>query len=81
MPRPTKHAQNNPALGAFGAAVRTLRKSKGLSQESLADLAEIDRSYMGGIERGEHNLALINIQRIANALNSTVSELMTHANL
>ena len=62
-------------------AVRDIRKSKGLSQEALADLAEIDRSYMGGIERGEHNLALINIQRIANALNSTVSELMAHANL
>lgn len=81
MARPAKHAANTPALGAFGMAVRDIRKSKGLSQEALADLAEIDRSYMGGIERGEHNLALINIQRIANALNSTVSELMAHANL
>lgn len=53
----------------------------GLSQEALADEAGIDRSYMGVIERGEHNLALINIKKIALALNQTVTELMKQAKL
>lgn len=53
----------------------------GLSQEALADEAGIDRSYMGGIERGEHNLALININKIAKALNHSVAELMERAKL
>lgn len=53
----------------------------GLSQEALADEAGIDRSYMGGIERGEHNLALINIKKVASALNHTVAELMAKAKL
>ncbi|MGA0583240.1 MAG: helix-turn-helix transcriptional regulator [Castellaniella sp.] len=47
--------------------MRALRAESGLSQESLAHKAEIDRSYMGGIERGEHNLTIINLQRICKA--------------
>lgn len=58
----------NPALVSLGAAIRAARREKGLSQEALAELADIDRSYMGGIERGEHNLAIINLLKIANAL-------------
>jgi transcriptional regulator with XRE-family HTH domain len=54
---------------------------KGVSQEALADLAGIDRSYMGGIERGEHNLSLFNIHRIAAALDVSIAELMHRANL
>ena len=65
----------------FAAAVRDLRKQQGLSQEAFADLVGIDRSYMGGIERGEHNVALINIQRIAAALGINISALMEHSNL
>ena len=65
----------------YGAAVRVLRKQQGLSQEAFADLVGIDRSYMGGIERGEHNVALINIQRIAAALRINISALMEHSNL
>lgn len=45
-----------------------MRQDKGLSQEALAHLAGLDRSYMGGIERGEHNVALVNIKKIARAL-------------
>jgi transcriptional regulator with XRE-family HTH domain len=52
-----------------------------MSQEALALSAEIDRSYMGGIERGEHNLAIMNILRIANALGTTASELLDTAKL
>lgn len=52
----------------FGMAVRKLRKGKGISQEELADAAGLDRSYVGGIERGERNVALLNILKIAAGL-------------
>ncbi len=62
----------NPAptdvLVAFGCRLRTLRKAKGLSQEAFADASGIDRSYVGGVERGERNVSLINIQKFAAAL-------------
>lgn len=61
MPRMAKssvHTGNEPALVAFGSAVRELRLSRNLSQEALADLAGLDRSYTGGIERGEHNVCV-----------------------
>lgn len=58
----------DPRLVAFGARVRTLRKEKGLSQEGLSNLAGIDRSYMGQIERGEINLTLTKIYQIVDAL-------------
>jgi transcriptional regulator with XRE-family HTH domain len=48
----------------------------GLSQEVLAVDAELDRSYVGGIERGEHNPTLINLQKIADALNIKLSKLL-----
>jgi len=52
----------------FGAHLRKLRLSKELSQEELALLAGLDRTYIGGVERGERNVSLINICRIAEAL-------------
>ncbi|RLU01177.1 helix-turn-helix domain-containing protein [Ketobacter sp.] len=55
-------------LIAFGEKVRKVRKEKGLSQEALADLAGVDRSYMGHIERGEQNISLTKIYQIADAL-------------
>ena len=57
-----------PILHDFGAMVRAYRMERGLSQEAFADACEIDRSYMGGVERGERNLALVNIVRIIQAL-------------
>jgi len=66
----------NPALVELGAAIRPARKEKGLSQEALAELADIDRYYMGGIESGEHNLAIMNFLKIANALGVKVSSLL-----
>ena len=68
----------NPALVGLGAAIRAARKEKGLSQEALAELAGIDRSYMGGIERGEHNLAIINLLKIADALEMKASVLLVN---
>lgn len=65
---------------SFGIKIRELRKSRGLSQESLADLAELDRSYIGGVERGDRNISLINIQKLATALNVNIAELFKELN-
>jgi transcriptional regulator with XRE-family HTH domain len=81
MARPSKQAGASPALAAFGEAVRAARLEQGVSQEALADLAGLDRSYMGGIERGEHNVALINIQKVAAALDVSIAELMAQAGI
>lgn len=53
---------------AFGQRVRELRLARGYSQERLAVLAQLHRTYVGGVERGERNVSLINIWRLANAL-------------
>jgi transcriptional regulator with XRE-family HTH domain len=58
----------------FGDCVRQYRMERGYSQEAFADACEIDRSYMGGVERGERNLALINIIRIIQTLGLEPSE-------
>lgn len=59
----------------FGGRVRELRARKGVSQEALADLAGLHRTYLGGIERGERNPSLVNIGRIADALGVPILEL------
>ena len=59
----------------FGSKVRSIRKSLGISQESLADLSGLDRSYVGGVERGERNVSLGNIEKIAQALEVEVRDL------
>ncbi|WP_338067564.1 helix-turn-helix transcriptional regulator [Variovorax beijingensis] len=63
-----------PELVLFGEAVRERRKALGYSQEAFGDACGIDRSYIGGIERGEHNLALINILKIIATLKIQPSE-------
>ena len=63
-------------LVRFGARVRELRIAQGYSQESFAAKCSLDRTYIGGIERGERNLALRNIENIARALDTTISDLM-----
>lgn len=79
MPRVSSKVDYNGDLVAFGAAVRARRKELGLSQEALADLAEIDRSHMGKIERGERNVTLLNVIRISRALNIKISDLLISA--
>jgi len=59
---------DNALKAAFGQRVRDIRMKKGLSQERLAEMCELDRSYIGGVERGERNVSLINIKKIAEAL-------------
>ena len=63
-------------LERFGRRVRELRKAAGLSQEAFADKCSLDRTYIGGIERGERNVALRNVSVIAQALAVSLSELM-----
>jgi transcriptional regulator with XRE-family HTH domain len=60
----------------FGQRVANLRKQIGWSQEKLALESGIARSYLGGVERGQRNIALVNICRIAEALSVQPSELM-----
>jgi transcriptional regulator with XRE-family HTH domain len=62
---------------AFGAAVRALRTEQGVAQETLANLADIERSHMGKIERGEHMPTLAIILKIARALGCSAADLMT----
>jgi transcriptional regulator with XRE-family HTH domain len=81
MARPSKKHAGSKELAALGKVIRGFRLEAGLSQEALADEAGIDRSYMGGIERGEHNVAIINIVKISKALKLTPSELLKKANL
>lgn len=61
---------------AFGAAVRALRTERGIAQELLANLAGIERSHMGKIERGEHMPTLAIIFKIASALGCSTTVLM-----
>ncbi len=68
-------------LVRLGAAVRARRLELGLSQEALADFAQIDRSHMGKIERGERNVTFLNILRIAKAIQRKPSELLGDAGL
>ncbi|WP_199245438.1 helix-turn-helix domain-containing protein [[Phormidium] sp. ETS-05] len=67
---------DNPQLQQFGTPVRSLRKARGLSQEQLAELAQLHRNYIGGIERGERNLSFLNILRLAKGLGISPSELL-----
>ncbi len=62
-------------LKSFGERVREIRAQKSLSQEELARIAKIDRTYIGGIERGERNVGIKNVWRIAEALGVSAADL------
>ncbi len=67
-----KHA----TLIKFGQMVRDQRKKLGLSQEKLAELADVHRTYVGMIERGEKNITLLNIEKFAKALKIPAKQLL-----
>ncbi len=75
---PPKKSAANISLGS---AIRAIRKERGYTQEGFAFEANIDRSYYGAIERGEFNLTVDTILKIAGGLELTVSELFRHADL
>lgn len=60
----------------FGRRLRQLRLERRLSQEKLAELADLHRNYVGGVERGERNVSLINIVKLAHGLNVRTSKLV-----
>ena len=60
----------------FGRRLRDTRRKRGISQERLAELADLHRTYVSGVERGERNISLVNIERLARALSVSMADLM-----
>lgn len=71
MPTPAE----TKILKQFGATLRAERQKTGLSQEALADAAALDRTYVGSVERGERNISVLNIVKLAKALGISASQL------
>lgn len=69
--------EKEPILLKFGKNVQKIRKIRHLSQEQLAELAGVHRTYIGMIERAEKNITLYNIERIAKGLNVPIVELLS----
>lgn len=72
-------AARSPRHVAFGEAVREIRVTRGLSQEALAGAAELDRTYVSGIERGERNPSLTSLLKLTDALGIRLSDLARRA--
>jgi transcriptional regulator with XRE-family HTH domain len=66
---------SNKYLAQLGKQIREIRKAKGLSQEQLALQSGIDRSYVGGVERGERNISFLTLMKLAVCLNCDVATL------
>lgn len=81
MAKPSNTHAGSKILIALGLAIRQSRSEMGLSQESLATDANMDRSYVGGIERGEHNITVMNVIKLADALKTKPSLLLEKAGL
>lgn len=67
--------ESEKLLKEFGHHLKSIRKNKNLSQEQLGLIAELDRTYISGIERGVRNISLINIFRLAEALEISPADL------
>jgi len=75
--RPKGATTSDPLVAqAFGATVRSIRTSRGVAQEALAQGARIERSHMGKIERGEHMPTLLVVLKIARALGVSAADLL-----
>ena len=68
---------NSEILIKFGKAIRKLRKEKDISQEELAHRADLHRTYIGMIERAEKNITLLNIEKLAKALDVNITDLFS----
>ena len=76
MPPTRRPRRGASPLPSFGERVRARRMELGLSQEALGEAAGLHRTYIGGIERGERNLALVNIVSLAHALDIDPGDLL-----
>lgn len=81
MARVSGKTDDGRQLKLLGAAIRARREAEEMSQEALADAAGMDRAHMGKIERGERNLTLLNLLKIASAIKCTASALLAAAHL
>ncbi|MGD9547806.1 MAG: helix-turn-helix domain-containing protein [Candidatus Krumholzibacteriia bacterium] len=66
----------SPVIQLFAQRLRERRLALGLSQEGLAEIADLHRTYVGSVERGERNISLVNVERLAKALDLTVCQLL-----
>ena len=71
-----KQVPKSNARNALALNIRRLRSERGISQEELADLAGLHRTYIGSIERSERNVSIDNIEKLSKALETTVSDLL-----
>lgn len=67
--------EQNELLKEVGNTIRRLRATRGFSQEAFAQEARLNRAYMGGVERGQRNVGVVNLYRIAETLDMSLSEL------
>jgi len=81
MKRLSSQTDKEKKLVRLGTAIRAMRKALGMSQEELALLSGVERGNMGKIERGENNLSVLNLERIAKAVNSTAAEILLKAKI
>lgn len=68
--------EKNSLLISFGQKVQQFREQLGISQEKLAERANVHRTYIGTVERGETNITLLNMYKLANALNIDIKQLL-----
>lgn len=66
----------SPLIRLFASRLRSEREKKGYSQESLAERANLHRTYVGAVERGERNISLLNVEKLAKALGTTACDLI-----
>jgi transcriptional regulator with XRE-family HTH domain len=74
---PEYSSEDKAFLKNIGLKIRHLRQKANISQEELADLARLDRSYLGSVERGERNISVLNLKKIADALETHSSKLFS----
>jgi transcriptional regulator with XRE-family HTH domain len=81
MARVSGKTDKDQRLKLLGQSIRARREELSISQEALADAAQMDRAHMGKVERGERNVTLLNLLKIAAALGCRASEIMAAAGL
>lgn len=80
VPNFSPHRQH-PTLVELGSTIRRARIERGIAQEMLALMAEVDRSYVGRVERGDNNIAILTLEKLAHAMGMTITELVTQAKI